>query len=215
MILDERSSGSFPIFNSRFSIFMRRFILLLGVLLAGNYMSYAHTKAYNSPYGSFSTYAALNPYERIYDENGELIAKLSDGTTNPLYDAFLPNRSFTKMQEFTEQLSVDWFIRGTVLQFYAKGGNLESNSLEVTIRELPKEDYEEIVIPVVFHVLVPPATATPSYDLSVEFLEEQLQRVSDAFNRKITTDPNAGNAKVVFKLATYDQNGLKMQEPGA
>ena len=48
-----------------------------------NYMSYAHTKAYNSPYGSFSTYAALNPYERIYDENGELIAKLSDGTTNP------------------------------------------------------------------------------------------------------------------------------------
>ena len=76
-----------------------------------NYMSYAHTKAYNSPYGSFSTYAALNPYERIYDENGELIAKLSDGTTNPLYDAFLPNRNFTKMQEFTEQLSVDWFIR--------------------------------------------------------------------------------------------------------
>lgn len=76
-----------------------------------NYMSYSHTKAYDSPYGSFSTYAALNPYERIYDENGELIAKLSDGTTNPLYDAFLPNRSFTKMQEFTEQLSVDWFIR--------------------------------------------------------------------------------------------------------
>ncbi len=76
-----------------------------------NYMSYAHTKAYDSPYGSFSTYATLNPYERIYDENGELIAKLSDGTTNPLYDAFLPNRSFTKMQEFTEQLSVDWFIR--------------------------------------------------------------------------------------------------------
>ena len=75
-----------------------------------NYMSYAHTNAYDSPYGSCSTYATLNPYERIYDENGELIAKLSDGTTNPLYDAFLPNRSFSKMQEFTEQLSVDWFI---------------------------------------------------------------------------------------------------------
>lgn len=65
---------------------------------------------------------------------------------------------------------------------------MESNRLEITIRELPEEDYEEIVIPVVFHVLVPPATAAPAYDLSVEFLEEQLQRVSDAFNRKITTD---------------------------
>ncbi|MFR7874919.1 MAG: hypothetical protein ACLU4J_00085 [Butyricimonas paravirosa] len=48
---------------------------------------------------------------------------------------------------------------------------------------------------------MPPATAAPSYDVSVELLERQLQRVSDAFNRKITTDPNAGNAKVVFKLA--------------
>src|SRR5699024_11181335 len=99
-------------------------------------------------------------------------------------------------------------------QFYAKGGNLESERLSITIRELPDENYEEVVIPVVFHLLVPPATAAPSYDVSVELLERQLQRVSDAFNRKITTDPNAGNAKVVFKLATYDQTGLKMQEPG-
>lgn len=103
---------------------------------------------------------------------------------------------------------------GTVLQFYAKGGNLESNRLNITIRELPDESYEEVVVPVVFHILVPPATAAPGYDVSVEFLEKQLQRVSDVFNRKITTDPNAGNAKIVFKLAAYDQNGLKMQEAG-
>lgn len=76
-----------------------------------NYISYAHTHAYNSPYGSFSQYAKLNPYERIYNDNGELIPKLSDGDTDPLYDALLPNRNFTKDQEFREQLSVDWFIR--------------------------------------------------------------------------------------------------------
>ena len=75
-----------------------------------NYISYAHSHAYNSPYGSFSQYAKLNPYERIYNDNGELIPKLSDGDTNPLYDALLPNRNFTKDQEFREQLSVDWFI---------------------------------------------------------------------------------------------------------
>ena len=74
------------------------------------YISHAHTHAYNSPYGSFSQYAKLNPYERIYNDNGELIPKLSDGDTNPLYDALLPNRNFTKDQEFREQLSVDWFI---------------------------------------------------------------------------------------------------------
>ena len=75
-----------------------------------NYISYAHTHAYNSPYGSFSQYAKLNPYERIYNDNGELIPKLSDGDTNPLHHALLPNRNFTKDQEFREQLSVDWFI---------------------------------------------------------------------------------------------------------
>lgn len=75
-----------------------------------NYISYSHVNAYNSPYGSFSKYAKLNPYERVYDENGELLAKLSNDEVNPLYDAMLPNRDFTKTQQFTEQLSVDWFI---------------------------------------------------------------------------------------------------------
>ena len=75
-----------------------------------NYISYAHTKAYNSPYGSYSQYAKLNPYEKVYNENGELIPKLSDETVNPLYNAMLPNRDFTKTQEFVEQLSVDWLI---------------------------------------------------------------------------------------------------------
>ena len=127
-------------------------------------------------------------YIKVYDQNGKVVENNYYSTTTD--------------------------VPGTVMQFYAKGGNLESNRLDITIRELPDESYEEIVIPVVFHVLVPPATAAPTYDISVKYLEEQLQRVSDAFNRKITTDPNAGNAKIVFKLATHDPNGLKMQEPG-
>lgn len=75
-----------------------------------NYISYAHMKAYNSPYGSFSQYGLLNPYEKIYDEDGELRPKLSNDEENPLYDAKLPYRDNSKSQEFVEQLSVDWFI---------------------------------------------------------------------------------------------------------
>lgn len=157
-----------------------------------NVMSYGRDEETDEFYGKEIEEEFLVPddqipagYVKVYDQNG-----------NVLEDGYYATTSD---------------VPGTVLQFYAKGGNMESNRLEITIRELPEEDYEEIVIPVVFHILVPPATVAPAYDLSVEFLEEQLQRVSDAFNRKITTDPNAGNAKVVFKLATYDQNGLKMQ----
>lgn len=50
MILDERSSGSFPIFNSRFSIFMRRFILLLGVLLAGLWVQAGEARLLRFPH---------------------------------------------------------------------------------------------------------------------------------------------------------------------
>lgn len=103
---------------------------------------------------------------------------------------------------------------GTVLQFYAKGVALESPRLNITIRSIPDESYDEIVVPVIFHLLLPPPTAGPTYDISTEFLEQQLKRVSDIFNRKITTDPNAGNVKITFKLATYDKSGVSLQEPG-
>lgn len=75
-----------------------------------NYISYSHTHAYNSPYGSFSQYSKLNPYEKIRYEDGEFIPKLSNGKANPLYNANLSFRDFTNTQEFNEQLSVDWNI---------------------------------------------------------------------------------------------------------
>lgn len=75
-----------------------------------NYASYAYTHAYNSLYGSFSTYAQLNPYDRIRNNKGEILPTLLDGSPNPLYDAKLPNRDFTNTQYFTDQLKIDWTI---------------------------------------------------------------------------------------------------------
>lgn len=103
---------------------------------------------------------------------------------------------------------------GTAIEFYAKAGNVESNRLTVTIRQLPDESYEELVIPVIFHFLLPPASSGPSYDVSVEYLENVLQRVNDVFNRRVTSDPNGGNVKVTFKLALYNNSGIRLQEPG-
>lgn len=50
----------------------------------------------------------------------------------------------------------DW----DVLRFYAQGGDLKSNVLEIKRRDLPDpNEYQEIVYPVIFHLLVPPANA--------------------------------------------------------
>ena len=58
-----------------------------------NNFTYGYTNAKESPYGDFSDYAHLQPYDRPYDKDGNLIEVLEfskDGTSainNPLYEA--------------------------------------------------------------------------------------------------------------------------------
>lgn len=52
----------------------------------------------DTPFGSFSDYANLNPYDTPYDSNGELIPVLSFRKHNPLYEASLG--SFSKGKDF-------------------------------------------------------------------------------------------------------------------
>ena len=66
----------------------------------------------NSPYGSFSQYARMNPYEPIYDEDGELRKTIPFNAfianpslvVNPLYEATLS--SFTKNRSMTSTNSL-------------------------------------------------------------------------------------------------------------
>lgn len=96
-----------------------------------NYATYSYTHAYESPYGSFSQYATLNPYERIHNEKGEVLPTLLSGLPNPLYDAQLPNRDFTNSEAFMEQLNVDWSIMDGLRlrgQFSMTKGNTEGET---------------------------------------------------------------------------------------
>ncbi len=76
------------------------------------------TNSVNSPYGSFSDYTKLNPYEPIYDENNELIKTYyfdpfdtsSSKMVNPLYNATLSSFSKAKNQSLTNSLSARWNI---------------------------------------------------------------------------------------------------------
>lgn len=103
---------------------------------------------------------------------------------------------------------------GTVKRFHAEFRNLRSNDLTITIREIPKQPTENIVVPVVFHVISLPPTGGPTYDVSTEYLENQLKIAGDIFNGKMTTDPNGGNVNISFKLAEYTPSGNKMQSKG-
>ena len=67
-------------------------------------------KGDNSPYGNFSTYASLNPYERPEDEEGNIIATLSGGEANPLMNASLPNFSYSTYTSIQDNFNLSWRI---------------------------------------------------------------------------------------------------------
>lgn len=81
-----------------------------------NAFSYNESKGNNSPYGSFSDYSSANPYSPIYDEEGNYIVSYnqhgSKGTVhyNPLYNASLPYRNWSKSSTIMENFSFDYRI---------------------------------------------------------------------------------------------------------
>ena len=58
--------------------------------------------------------------------------------------------------------------------FYAKSGELESEKIAIRIRELPKQEYEELVFPVIFHVLNPTEqVGVPSFKITEKVVKKE------------------------------------------
>lgn len=80
-------------------------------LIVRNDLSVEDVKGYNSPYGSFSQYATMNPYERIWDEEGELIREYNRNdriTRNPLINSLLSNTSDEKYTQIRDNVQLQW-----------------------------------------------------------------------------------------------------------
>lgn len=81
-----------------------------------NTTTFNHTKSKESPYGSFSDYTGLMPYDTPY-EKGVLTQKLNYSISssnrtlnNPLYEATLGNYNWNSYDEFINNLSFNWYI---------------------------------------------------------------------------------------------------------
>lgn len=81
-----------------------------------NTTTFNHMKSKESPYGSFSDYTGLMPYDTPY-EKGVLTQKLNYSISssnrtlnNPLYEATLGNYNWNSYDEFINNLSFNWYI---------------------------------------------------------------------------------------------------------
>lgn len=79
-------------------------------------LSIDYNDSHNSPYGSFSTYARLNPYSRLYDSTGNYIQgydyeNLNRFTIyNPLYNTTMNTIDKTGYTTIQNDFYVEWFI---------------------------------------------------------------------------------------------------------
>lgn len=95
----------------------------------------------NSPYGSFADYAKMNPYWRIYDDNGALIPsytvyrdRFSNSTRqayNPLYNASLNLKNGSNYTNVIENFSLDWNIIENLRLSGRIGVNMQNNDSEL------------------------------------------------------------------------------------
>lgn len=76
----------------------------------GNMLSVDQNISEESPYGDFSKYTTVNPYERAYDDMGRCIKRLSNGKANPIYDATLNNINKSKSTSFNDNFDLEWYI---------------------------------------------------------------------------------------------------------
>lgn len=77
-----------------------------------NTLGYSSTCSEDSPYGNFSTYATLQPYNAIYDEDGNLLERLIDKKVNPLWKVKNLENYTGKghLNDLTENLNVNLFL---------------------------------------------------------------------------------------------------------
>lgn len=80
-------------------------------LLFMNNLTYNQVSAANSPYGSFSQYAQVNPYLPFEDANGEVV-KYFDfvNTSNPMYNAGIGVIDREAIDEVINNFQLEWTI---------------------------------------------------------------------------------------------------------
>ena len=76
----------------------------------GNMLSVNQTKSSESPYGNFSSYARIDPYERATDDKGRYVYKFSNGDVNPLFNASLNSFSESENTSYTDNFDIEWYV---------------------------------------------------------------------------------------------------------
>ncbi len=106
-------------------------------LIVSNTLSIDKVDSNNSPYGSFSTYATLNPYYSIYDQNGEYTLILGDNEDyNPLWNTTVESIDNNRYVSITDNLAAKWMILDNLIIDGSVGFTLRTGTIEEFVSSL-------------------------------------------------------------------------------
>ena len=189
-------------------------------LRADHYMLIPDGKATMKFYVDAYNILELPDYSPSYDDEGKVIYIPSvKRDTSLIPTSQLPKglvRLFDENgKEYPDMMFSTDDPTPRTLRFHLEAGELKSKELEIQIRPLPTEDYEELEIPIIFHVMQQPATpGVPTINIDTATVYKHINRMNKVFAGLATTDPNGWNAKIKFVPAVYDNSGVKLDCPG-
>ncbi len=123
-------------YRKRYSIGFKLDYFINNSITISNRTTYQEVDVKNTPYGSFSQYVKMNPYDKMYNENGTVNTNLSWDINNPLYEASLGSFSTSGSRSFSNTTDFRWDINK---MFLLTGHfNISSNEQKSDIYTSPK-----------------------------------------------------------------------------
>lgn len=97
-------------YRKRYSLGFKLDYYLNNKLQVSNRTTYQEVNSEDSPYGSFSQYVTMNPYDRMYNADGTANTDLAWDLDNPLYEAQLGSYDRDGTRTFSNSTDVRWDI---------------------------------------------------------------------------------------------------------
>ena len=82
----------------------------IGTLTLSNRTTYQEVSTKDTPYGFFSQYVEMNPYDRAFNKNGTINTNLAWDLDNPLYEATLGSFSKSGTRTLSNSTDLRWDI---------------------------------------------------------------------------------------------------------
>ncbi len=97
-------------YRKRYSLGFKLDYFINNKIQISNRSTYQEVESQESPYGSFSQYVTMNPYERMYNADGSANIDLAWDADNPLYEAQLGNFDRDGTRSFSNSTDLRWDI---------------------------------------------------------------------------------------------------------